>query len=357
MLTYWNNAAPVIAWPVLALLAAALLLTLACGGSSEPLVFLPEDEAPHDTQVEWWYFNGLLSDDEGNDYSFHYVTFQTQGVETVVPHLLHASLSDVTAGVHVAGERPGLLVVHPDATGVEATISGWVMAGDGESYTQKFDLPGYSLDLKAVPDRPPVLHDGTGLVHLGPAGDTYYYSRTRVNLTGVIESGGSVRPVTGLSWMDHQWGRVSDQRVGWDWASIQLDDGSDLMTALVWDPAGREQFATYGTFVAADGDVSHLAAEDVSMTATNSWTSPDTGIEYPADWRIEIGPLDLVLDLKPLVESAEFASSEFVPAAYWEGGVTVSGSRNGQAVTGQGFVELVGYDPRQLEAPFAPLSR
>ncbi len=345
--------------PAAVLLIAAVFLAVACGGpgAPEPLVFFPEDEAPHDTQVEWWYFNGLVSDDAGSSFSFHYVTFQTESIETVAPHLMHASLTDVAAGIHVAGERPGLLVVPPNATGVDAAISGWVMTGDGDSYTLKFDLPGYVLELEAVPDRPPALHGGTGLVNLGPAGSTYYYSRTRVNLTGFVEANQERTPVTGLSWMDHQWGQVSDQRVGWDWASVQLDDETDLMTAVVWDPRGREHFAAYGTFVTPDGAVLHLEEEDVSLTASNSWTSPDTGVEYPIGWRIEIGTLDLELELEPLVDGAEFGSSEFVPAAYWEGGVTVSGTRDGQPVTGQGFVELVGYDPRQLEAPFVPASR
>ena len=58
----------------------------------EPLINLPADEGPHDSAIEWWYFNGLLTDDRGREYSYHYVTFQSEAAGTAVPHLLQASL-------------------------------------------------------------------------------------------------------------------------------------------------------------------------------------------------------------------------------------------------------------------------
>ena len=44
-----------------------------------PLIILPADEGPHDSVREWWYFNGLLTDDHGQKYSYHYVTFYNKG--------------------------------------------------------------------------------------------------------------------------------------------------------------------------------------------------------------------------------------------------------------------------------------
>jgi predicted secreted hydrolase len=347
---------------LLGIFVAAALLA-ACGGDAvpEPLVAFPQDEGPHATPIEWWYFNGLLTDDQGNEYSYHYVTFQSEAVETAVPHLLQASLGDHTRTVHLTGEKAVVSQVEPDAGGVDVNIAGWEMRGDGTTYDMKFNLDGYALDLQATSKRRPVLHEGDGLVHLGPAGNTFYYSRTRLDVSGFIKAGpaaaGTLRPVTGTSWMDHQWGEVSGQLVGWDWTSIQLDDGTDLMAVELWDPDGHQQFARYGTFVFADATVRHLLEDDISITASDSWASPETGVVYPLVWRVEVNSLDLALDLTPVLENAEFASSEFINAAYWEGEVTVSGTRNGNGVSGRGFVELVGYDPRQLEAPVSPQSR
>lgn len=343
---------------LLSLAVLALLLT-ACLGDDNPenRVTFPRDEGPHEDPIEWWYFNGLLTDDRGNEYSYHYVTFQSEGVGTAVPHLLQASLGDHEAGIHLTAERPVISPVSADAVGVDVAISGWEMRGDGSAYDLKFDLGDYSLVLHATSERQPVLHERNGLVHLGPAGNTYYYSRTRLNVAGTIETDGSRRPVTGLAWMDHQWGEVASQEVGWDWTSIQLDDGTDIMAVELWDPDGHQQIAGYGTFVDKDGTANHLLEEDVSIEPLGSWVSAETGITYPSVWRVAVISLDLALDLIPVLKDAEFASREFINAAYWEGEVSVSGTRAGQAVTGRGFVELVGYDPRQLDAPVSPRGR
>jgi len=91
----------------------------------KPLVFLPADEAPHDAPIEWWYFNGMLRDDAGGEYGYHFVTFQTEGAPGVVPHLLQATLGDHGRGVHYAAERGALLPEQPDARSVDAETGGW----------------------------------------------------------------------------------------------------------------------------------------------------------------------------------------------------------------------------------------
>ena len=344
------------------ILLAVLAFTVACGASatstaddaSQPLVFLPDDEAPHDVAIEWWYFNGLVTDDQGKEYSYHYVTFQSEGVGTAVPHLLQASLGDHSAKAHLTGEKVLLGAFDHDANGIDVSVSGWAMKGDGETYDLKFDLTDYLLDLQAVSVRPPVLHQGVGLVSLGPAGDTFYYSRTRLDVTGSITVAGQQSPVTGSAWMDHQWGEIVDQRVGWDWVSVQLDDGADLMAVLIWDPSSRTPIASYGTLVLPNGSATILQQGDVSITPKSTWTSPDSGIEYPSGWVLAVPSLDLRLELEAVLLDAEFADSRYAPAAYWEGEVRVTGTRQGQSVGGRGFVELVGYDPRQLEPPPTP---
>ena len=315
------------------------------------LVSLPEDEAPHDTPVEWWYFNGFLRDESGNEYSYHFVTFQSPTLPVGTPHLLHASLSNHRRGIHHTGERGTLAAVPHDAQGVDIYANGWAMSGgDGGSYELQFDLGGTALQLNATSGREPVLHDSTGLVHLGNAGSTYYYSRTRMNLDGWVEDAAGRRPVTGTGWMDHQWGAISRVDVGWDWVNLQLHDGSDLMVAVVWQPGEKERMAAYATFVAPDGVTTHVPGEGVELEAKGAWVSPETGIEYPMGWRLAIGPLDLELDLAAVLEHAEFQGGQILPVAYWEGAVTASGQRSGASIEGRGFVELVGYDPQQIIA-------
>ncbi len=342
--------------PVL-ILCAAFVLIAACGEAAaptadtapQPLVFLPEDEAPHDVSVEWWYFNGLLTDGRGREYSFHYVTFKGARAEAAVPHLLQASLGLNEAAEHLTGEQVVFGVLDEEAAGIDISVNGWQMTGDGQVYRLVFDLAEYSIELDTVPTKPPVLHRGIGLVSLGSVGDLYYYSRTRLDVIGTLAVAGEQRTVTGTAWMDHQWGEVEGQRVGWDWVSLQLDDGSDLMAIQVWDPSDKTPITGYATLVPDNGPALVVAQEDLSITSGDTWTSPVSGITYPSGWTVIIPSLDLRLDLAPVLMDAEFADSRYIPAAYWEGEVRVTGMRQGRSVSGRGFVELVGYDPRQLE--------
>ena len=328
-----------------------------------PLVSLPEDEAPHETPIEWWYFNGFLWDDLGNEYSFHYVTFQSPSLAAGTPHLLHATLSDHVEERHFAGERPAFAILDPDAPSVDIDANGWVMRGDGEEYSLRFDLGGKLLDLEAASTRDVVLHDSTGLVNVGEAGETYYYSRTRMELAGWLEDGAGLRAVSGSGWMDHQWGDISRVDVGWDWVNLHLDDGSDLMVAVVWKPvdppvpcaAGPcpiawDRLAAYATFVAPDGGVTHVPGKGVELAATGAWVSQETAIHYPSGWQLRVEPLAIDLLIEPVLPDAEFDAGAVLPVVYWEGAVTASGHRAGATLEGRGFVELVGYDPGQATA-------
>ena len=67
-------------------LILATVFTIVCGGSFKTaalLVALPEYEGPHDSGIEWWYFNGRFTDDRGQEYSYHYVTFQSESAGAV----------------------------------------------------------------------------------------------------------------------------------------------------------------------------------------------------------------------------------------------------------------------------------
>jgi predicted secreted hydrolase len=61
-------------------------------------------------------------------------------------------------------------------------------------------------------------------------------------------------------------------------------------------------------------------------------------------WEIRVLPLSMDLILEPDHLDAEFSAGRIGTPMYWEGAVTVSGERDGQAVSGRGFVEMVGYD-------------
>ena len=321
---------------------------------TEVMVNLPRDEGAHDSDLEWWYFNGHLVGEDGREFSYHYVTFQSVIPPGITTRLAQMSLADHSKGLHLVHEEAALPILESMSGKFDVPVGDLSMSGNGEVYNLKFGTGDYMAELEAVSQRPAVLHHGTGLVDLDIAGKTYYYSRTRLETSGTVAVAGEPVPVTGLSWMDHQWGDFTTQNIGWDWLSLNLDDGSDLTVSLVWDRESRKPISSYGTYVPADSSAIHLPGNEISLLPTGTWTSPANGAVYPMNWNLNIESLGLELALTPTSEEAEFALTGFVPIIYWEGSVQAQGTRNGAPVAGQGFVEMVGYAPLAEVAP-APL--
>ena len=312
-------------------------------------VRLPEDEGAHLTDLEWWYFNGHLTTESGREFSYHFVIFQSILPSGLPTRLAQLSWADHAAGLHLTEENATLPIPESSPGRFDLSVGEWTMTGDGETYRLSFEIGDYAVELEGESQRPAVLHHSTGLVDLGPGGKTYYYSRTRLQTSGTVSISGASHDVAGNSWMDHQWGDFTTMGIGWDWLSLNLDDGSDLTVSVVWEQDGHKPISTYGTYVPADSDAVHLPGDDISLVATDSWESPETGAVYPMNWELSIDSLDLDLTLIPSMQDAEFALTAFVPVIYWEGSITASGTRSGLPVAGLGFVEMVGYAPIVLE--------
>ncbi len=312
---------------------------------------LPHDEGVHASPLEWWYFNGHVATEGGRVFSYHFVTFQSVLEGGFTPRLAQLSWADHDMDLHLIAEQPDLPILETTSGEFDLSIAGWRMSGDSQTYHLSFQIGDYTVELEADSRKPAVLHHDTGLVDLGIAGKTYYYSRTDLETSGTVSVSGDSLPVTGVSWFDHQWGDFTTAEIGWDWVSLNLDDGSDLMVSLVWEQAGRKHIAAYGTYVPTDSPPIHLPATDISLEPTGTWTSPETQGVYPMGWNLLVDSLDIGLVLTPVIEEAEFAISTFIPVIYWEGAVAATGSKGGIDVSGRGFVEMVGYVP---SAPIAP---
>ena len=323
------------------------LATLALDG----VVRLPHDEGVHLSPLEWWYFNGHLATESGQGFSYHFVTFQSVLPSGLTPRVAQLSWADHDKRLHLTGEQAALPFPEASSGRFDLPTNGWHMSGDGDTYQLSFRVGDYTVELEANSKKPAVLHHDTGLVDLDIAGKTYYYSRTALETSGTVSISGVSHLVAGVSWMDHQWGDFTTTEIGWDWLSLNLDDGSDLVVSVVWEQAGSEHITTYGTYVPPDSAPMHLPGDDISLDPTGTWKSAVTGGVYPMGWKLRIDSLGLDLALTPVIEESEFATSAFIPVVYWEGAVEATGSRAGAAVSGKGFVEMVGYVP---SAPIVP---
>ncbi len=319
-----------------------------------PPVRFPQDEAPHRNLTEWWYYTGHLSgQDSGGKrhrYGFEFVIFQNLRGDFPPVYAAHFAIADITAGAFRYDQRlmqePRAVIPDGVSTdGFHLALGDWMMQGLNGHDRLQASMPDYQIALDLQAKKPPVLHGGNGLITYGLVGFSYYYSRTRMPLTGVVSDHGAAVQVTGLAWMDHQWGDfLSLVGGGWDWYSIQLADESEVMMYFIRDPAGKVA-ATYATYVDPTGKERVLAQDDFTSQALGSWVSPATHATYPSGWRVIITSLKLSLTLRPELRDQELVTTASTGVAYWEGAVAVQGQKAGRPISGSGYVELTGYAP------------
>ena len=320
----------------------------------------PRDHGSHPGfKTEWWYFTGNLQAAGSRRYGYQ-LTFFRHGVRPpnapavksrfIVPDLKfgHFTITDVAANrFHFSQSLTrGAFGEAGFADGNRlAWLGDWslMLEADG-SFRIKAAEADRSLELHLVAEKPWVVHGKDRLsIKSERAGHaSHYYSGTRLRSTGRMRIGEASFDVAGESWFDHEWAtsQLAPDQAGWDWFSVQLDDGSELMLYRLRSKDGAIDRASSGTFVDASGATRHLSVDDMRVTATKRFHSRKSRADYPAAWTIEIPSLQLQLTVSTPVEDQELVLQ---PVTYWEGLIDVAGSRAGKSVRGHGYVELTGY--------------
>jgi len=311
-----------------------------------PVVF-PRDDGPHADLTEWWYYTGHLVAGDGGRYGFEFVVFQIERGDRPPTYAAHFAVTDLATRSFHYEERTQAAGQPASAPGTAIlVVGGWTLLETGGSAHIRASMAGYALDLTLDPTKPPALHNG-GYFEYAPGSGSYYYSRTRQDVHGTLTVAGQLTAVTGVAWMDHQWGNflvAGAGQGGWDWFSIQLSDDRELMLWHTRDAAGRVVYGL-GTLVAADGSTRTLRASEFTVAATGSWTSPHSGTTYPSGWIVTVPGQQLRLTLTLVIPDQELSTPRSTGVTYWEGDVDVSGQSAGQSITGQSYVELTGYAP------------
>lgn len=307
-------------------------------------IVFPQDELGHRAVIEWWYWNGHLTDESGAAYAFMYCLFKVDPkrvnlpfIERVpVPELYfsHYLVSDIGAKKSESG-------THFFTGGMEAAVAPQLLrleshdqfsVDEHEPFSYTLKTP--HLDADFVNQKPPLLVNGAGWVPVKSSG-TYYYSLTDLRVKGVLQIGGKKVQVTGVAWMDHQWSdEPSSTEDKWNWFSLQLDNHTELLCCEYGDKT-KVRFATI-----AYADGRQATTRDVRFTQSGDhWVSPKTQAAYPVSWTIELPEWNMRLTTAPKIREQEVI---FGSINYWEGAITVSGTHDGANVSGQGFMELVG---------------
>jgi predicted secreted hydrolase len=312
-------------------------------------VSFPRDDGPHDVNVEWWYFTGHLFTDDGDRYGFEYVTFRARdgNLEGYASHF--AITDNPRRQFHYDQRLRGAVGVAGDAALLDLDLDGWTMRGGGGQFALAADMPGYSMRLDVDATKPAALHDGDGYIDYGNGTASYYYSWTRMAVSGALDLGQGWTRVSGEAWMDHQWGDFETyQEGGWDWFAIQLEDGTDVMLYLIRDADGNT-LRVDGSIVSPDGELAVLGLGDFAIAVAGEWTSPLTGTTYPSGWTITIPDHELAMIVTPSLPDQELDTRATTGVIYWEGEALVTAMHDGRSVAGYGYVELTGY------APYEPL--
>lgn len=332
----------------------------------------PDDHGAHPGyKTEWWYYTGNVFTDDGRQFGYQFTIFRNQltpptefndstAAETDWNanqlYLGHFALADVENEEHVFEERfsrgaAGLAGAQTDPYRI--WLEDWEITRIDSAGTDDKQFPvqiqakmenGAAIDLSITPVKPLVLQGENGYDKKGaePGNASYYLSFTRMKTEGTITKNENTFDVSGQSWMDHEWSTsaLGESQEGWDWFSLQLSNGYDLMYYQLRNTDGSVSRFTTGSLVGPDGEKTTIGPEDVTIEVQDRWESPHSPSVYPSEWRLEIPKHNLSLNLAPLFPDQEMD----VSVRYYEGTLSVSGSMNGEKIDGNGFIEMTGYE-------------
>lgn len=322
---------------------------------------LPRDHASHPGyKLEWWYYTGNLATREGRRVGYQ-LTFFRVGIDRSPSnpsrwairdlHMAHFAVSDLTGGRHRFADRlnrAGVGWAGAATDEYRVWNEDWLARLDPQGrHVLRARAAGFAIDLRLEPGKPFVAHGDAGYSRKGaePGNASHYYSLTRMPTQGTMSLDGVDLEVSGESWMDHEFGTsfLEAGQHGWNWFSVQLDDGTDLMLFEMRRSDGRRDPHSSGTLVEMNGLARALRSGDFTLVARELWQSPRSRARYPISWRIVIPGQAIELEAQAALPDQELDTGRSTGVTYWEGAIEVRGRARGRLVTGRGYLEMTGY--------------
>jgi predicted secreted hydrolase len=331
----------------------------------------PQDHFSHpEFKTEWWYYSGHLQSQGKDKKSYGYqLTFFREGLKRETKnqkskwaiqdlYFAHLAITDESRKKFEYLEKisrgslgeAGALHYAMAERNFRVWIEDWSVELKGplmQDHILKAGDRNFGIALFLIPEKKPVIHGQNGISQKaqGEGYASHYYSIPRLKTEGKIFLQNKEIAVKGMSWMDHEFGsnQLREYQVGWDWFSIQLDNGVDLMFYQIRHQDGKTDPYSSGTIIFPDGRYRHLPKKDFQIDLLDQWKSPESGANYPAGWGVKVPAHQIELTLTPTVKNQELITKESTQVTYWEGSVRVNGKYQGHSVKGMSYVELTGY--------------
>ena len=244
----------------------------------------PRDHGAHpEYKTEWWYYVGHLNAVSGETFGYQ-LTFFRVGLRNLrnlrkirkpdpkarsawslnTVYFAHLALTDSLRRTFLFRDKAGrgALGLSGAAETMQVWIDDWQAKLEGVEFHLLAEDGGLGLDLSLTPMKPPALHGEGGYSRKSEKAGaaSHYYSLPRLDTRGTITVDGRTLPVTGTSWMDHEFfsQAMAPDLAGWDWFSLQLADGWEVMLYLLRQKDGSVDPASSGTLIDPQGDTRHL---------------------------------------------------------------------------------------------------
>ena len=320
----------------------------------------PQDHGPHPQfKTEWWYYTGNLLSENKRRFGYQLTFFRSaltpedqkrdSSWSTNQIYMAHFALTDEEGERFYYFERfsrDSLGLAGAKADPFRVWLENWSVEGEkGKPVPMRLSASedDVAIDLRLESAKPIVLQGENGLSQKSakPGNASYYYSMTRLSTSGSIRVSGENFQVVGTSWLDREWSTsaLGEGQVGWDWFSLQFDDGRELMYYQLRLKDGTADPLSSGVLVDLGGATQRLKAGDIEIKVLNHWQSSKSESKYPAKWRLDIVKEGISLEISPILADQELNTT----VRYWEGAVSVQGKQGADKLAGFGYVELTGY--------------
>jgi predicted secreted hydrolase len=327
-------------------------------------VQLPRDlYAHHNAQTEWWYYTGHCETSSGKRFGFEFVFFKRRtdlDKFSLVPvrifgnplYFAHFAITDCDGKKFNYSHRKsanGLLDLPADYSEdhYHLRLGDWSIREVNGTHILRATIgKDVVFEASLKPKKSVVFNgkDSTGVSYKDEGEASRYFAYTRMETEGDIVWNGKTEHFTGSSWMDREFGtwEPTENQKGWDWFSVQMDNGCELMCYQLRNSENGVSPFSSGTYIDEAGNFTHLTQEDFKIEPTGYWKSPSSKATYPNGWKLSVEKYGLNLTITPVMADQELDTRGTTMIVYWEGSCDVTGETS--VTNGKAYVEMVGYD-------------